>query len=48
MYATCLSCKGDLGRNEAIEALPVGRRRAFDEPAMVWPAFARLNGRRNP
>lgn len=30
MYATCLFCKGDLGRNEAIEAFPVGRRLAFD------------------
>src|SRR3954470_13695872 len=30
MYATCLFCNGDLGRNEAIEAFPVGRRLAFD------------------
>lgn len=30
MYATCLFCNGDLGRNEVIEAFPVGRRLAFD------------------
>ena len=30
MYATCLFCNGALGRNEAIEAFPVGRRLAFD------------------
>ena len=30
MYATCLFCNGDLGRNEAIESFPVGRRLAFD------------------
>jgi hypothetical protein len=30
MYATCLFCNSDLGRNEAIEAFPVGRRLAFD------------------
>jgi hypothetical protein len=36
MYATCLFCNGDLGRNEAIEAFPVGRRLAFD------PAKGRL------
>lgn len=30
MYATCLFCNGDLGRNEAIEPFPVGRRLAFD------------------
>ena len=30
MYATCLFCNGDLGRNEAIEAFPIGRRLAFD------------------
>ena len=30
MYTTCLFCNGDLGRNEAIEAFPVGRRLAFD------------------
>lgn len=30
MYATCLFCNGDLGRNEVIETFPVGRRLAFD------------------
>ena len=30
MYATCLFCNGPLGRNEAIEHFPVGRRLAFD------------------
>jgi len=30
VYATCLFCNGDLGRNEAIEPFPVGRRLAFD------------------
>ena len=30
MYATCLFCNGDLGRNESIESFPVGRRLAFD------------------
>ena len=30
MYATCLFCNGDLGRNQVIEAFPVGRRLAFD------------------
>ena len=30
MYATCLFCNGNLGRNEVIESFPVGRRLAFD------------------
>jgi hypothetical protein len=30
MYATCLFCNGDLGRNEVIESFPIGRRLAFD------------------
>lgn len=30
MYATCLFCNGDLGRNEAVEHFPVGRRLAWD------------------
>jgi type IV secretory pathway TrbD component len=30
MYATCLFCNEVLGRNEAIEAFPVGQRLAFD------------------
>jgi hypothetical protein len=30
MYATCLFCNDDLGRNQAIEHFPVGRRLAYD------------------
>ena len=30
MYSTCLFCNGDLGKNEVIEAFPIGRRLAFD------------------
>ena len=30
MYSTCLFCHAGLGRNEAIEPFPVGRRLAFD------------------
>jgi hypothetical protein len=30
MYSRCLFCGADLGRNECIEAFPVGRRVAFD------------------
>lgn len=30
MYRTCIFCHQDLGRNEAIELFPVGRRLAFD------------------
>ena len=30
MYRTCLFCSNDLGRNEAVEYFPVGRRLAFD------------------
>jgi hypothetical protein len=36
MYATCLFCNESLGRNESIEAFPVGGRLAFD------PAKGRL------
>jgi hypothetical protein len=36
VYSTCLYCKNSLGRNEAIESFPVGRRLAFD------PAKGRL------
>jgi hypothetical protein len=31
MYSTCLYCSRDLGANDAIETLPIGRRIAFDE-----------------
>lgn len=30
MYATCLYCHADLGKNEIIASFPVGRRLAFD------------------
>ena len=30
MYTTCLHCNADLGRNEAFETFPIGRRLAFD------------------
>jgi hypothetical protein len=30
MYTTCLFCNNDLGRNQAIEHFPVGRRLAYD------------------
>jgi hypothetical protein len=30
MYRACLFCHADLGRNDAIEQLPIGRRLAFD------------------
>jgi len=37
VYATCLFCNGDLGRNESIEAFPVGRRLAFDaDKGRLW------------
>ena len=31
MYTTCLFCHADLGRNESVEAFPVGRRLAYDQ-----------------
>lgn len=30
MFSTCLHCTKDLGKNEIIETLPIGRRLAFD------------------
>lgn len=30
MYRTCLYCSGDLGSNDILETLPIGRRVAFD------------------
>lgn len=30
MYSTCLFCHADLGKNEAVQHFPVGRRLAFD------------------
>jgi len=37
VYATCLFCNKPLGRNEALETFPVGRRLAFDaERGRLW------------
>jgi hypothetical protein len=37
MYATCLFCHRPLGRNEALEHFPVGRRLAYDaERGRLW------------
>ncbi len=37
MYSTCLFCSSALGRNEALEHFPVGRRLAFDaEKGRLW------------
>jgi len=37
MYSTCIHCQRDLGRNELLEHLPIGRRFAYDEVAgRVW------------
>ncbi len=37
MYSTCLHCTRDLGRNQMIETLPVGRRLAFDaDKGRLW------------
>lgn len=37
MYAVCLFCQRSLGRNEAIEHFPVGRRLAYDpERGRLW------------
>ncbi len=37
MYRTCLYCNHDLGSNDALELLPIGRRLAFDSSAgRLW------------
>jgi hypothetical protein len=37
VYTTCLFCHADLGRNEVLEAFPVGRRLAYDaEKGRLW------------
>jgi hypothetical protein len=37
LYATCLFCHSDLGRNEVVEPFPVGRRLAYDaERGRLW------------
>jgi hypothetical protein len=47
MYGTCLFCTRPLGRNEAIEEFPVGRRLAFDQAKgrlwVVCPHCGRWN-----
>ena len=47
MYHTCLYCTKDLGTNEILETLPVGRRLAFDAAQgrlwVVCPSCARWN-----
>ncbi|MCU0648664.1 MAG: hypothetical protein MUF00_11750 [Gemmatimonadaceae bacterium] len=47
MFATCIHCNGALGRNDAIEVFPVGRRLAFDaRRGRLWvicPACDRWN-----
>lgn len=47
MYSRCLFCHARLGRNEAVEAFPVGRRLAFDAARgrlwVVCPACTRWN-----
>ena len=41
MYSTCIFCNTSLGRNEAIEHFPVGRRLAFDsEKGRLWVVCA--------
>jgi len=47
MYSTCIFCHSSLGRNEAIEQFPVGRRLAFDgAKGRLW-AVCRKCGRWN-
>jgi hypothetical protein len=42
MYSTCIHCHASLGRNEAIERFPVGRRLAFDEArGRLWAVCER-------
>ena len=44
MYATCLFCDAPFGRNDALEALPVGRRLAFDaERGRLWVVCGRCS-----
>jgi len=45
MYATCLFCTRPLGRNETVEAFPVGRRLAFDaRRGRLWVVCAACRG----
>lgn len=47
MYSHCLFCRADLGANDVIEALPIGRRIAFDAAKgrlwVVCPRCAQWN-----
>ncbi len=47
MYSTCTFCHATLGRNEALEAFPVGRRLAFDQARgrlwVICPACRQWN-----
>ncbi len=47
MYHTCLYCTRDLGTNDVLETLPVGRRLAFDAAQgrlwVICPACAKWN-----
>jgi len=47
VFSTCIHCTRDLGRNEAFETFPVGRRLAFDAARgrlwVVCPSCARWN-----
>ena len=37
MYATCLHCHHALGKNDSVEAFPIGRRLAFDtDDGRLW------------
>lgn len=41
VYSTCLFCSSSLGKNETIEAFPVGRKLAFDaEKGRLWVVCA--------
>ena len=39
MHHHCLSCSADLGSNQTVEALPIGRRLAFEHVTTVRFAF---------
>ena len=47
MFSTCIHCARDLGKNEAFETFPVGKRLAFDAARgrlwVVCPSCARWN-----
>jgi hypothetical protein len=41
VYSRCISCRAHLGRNQALEAFPVGRRLAFDtHTGRLWALCA--------